>query len=426
MRKIGALVIIGIIIGLGIFSWKYLLSPSSREASQQTNERKILFYRHPMNPGVTSPTPKKDEMGMDYIPVYEEEREAEEAPGTVRISPEKIQKIGVRSEDVKRRTLKRTIRTIGRIAHDETKVFEINTKVGGWVEVLYVTRTDQMVYPGERLLDIYSPDLVSAEEEYILAFRAYERIKESPYTEVKRGAESLLQATRQRLRYWDISDDQIERLEEEGRITKTMTIYSNVHGVVTEKMVNQGMRIEAGMQLFKIIDHSNVWVYGEVYEYELPFVEIGQKARIIPAYTPEDVYTATVSHIYTHLGGIRHEGEGMMEEARTAKIRFELPNPDHRLKLGQYVNVELSVVVADDAQAVPDSAVIDTGMRQVVIIDKGDGRFEPRIVKVGARADGYYHIISGVRAGEKVVTSANFLIDSESNLRAALSGMGGH
>jgi RND family efflux transporter MFP subunit len=393
------------------------------EEKTAQQERKILFYRHPMNPQVTSPTPQKDEMGMDYIPVYEEERVKEEVSGTVRISPEKIQKIGVKSEKAKIRNLKRTIRTVGRIDHDEAKVFNINAKISGWVEKLYVNRTDQMVHPGVPLLEIYSPELVATQEEYLLAFKNREKVKDNPYPEIKRGAESLLQAARQRLKYWDITEEQVKRLEEKGEITRTMAIYAGVHGIVTEKMVNQGMKIEGGEMLFKIIDHSGVWVYGEVYEYELPFIKLGQKARIIPSYTPAEVYTAAISHIYTHFGSARHEAEGMMEESRTAKIRFDLPNPEHKLKLGMYVNVELAVDVAQNAVTVPDSAVIDTGERQVIFVDKGDGRFEPREVTVGALADGYYQVLSGIKAGEKVVTSANFLIDSESSFRAAISGM---
>ena len=401
---------------------------SPRMYPSEVKERKALFYRHPMNPSVTSPVPKKDEMEMDFIPVYEEEAAEAEAPGTVMISTEKIQKIGVKIEEVKRRTLKRTIKTVGRVEHDEARVFNINAKVGGWIEKLYVNRTDLMVHPGEKLLELYSPELVSTQEEYLLAIKVKERVKDSPSEEVKKGADSLVEAAKKRLKYWDISDEQVKRLEGEGRITRTMAILAPAQGIVTEKMINEGQKIEAGEMFFKIIDHSRVWVYGEVYEYELPFVKIGQTARIIPSYTPAEIYTAAISHIYTHLGTVRHEGTGNgMEESRTAKIRFELPNPRHKLKLGMYVNVELAVDVAKNAIAVPDSALIDTGVRQVVIVDKGDGRFEPREVKVGAQGNGYYyHIISGVKEGEKVVTSANFLIDSESSFRAALQGMKGH
>ena len=388
-------------------------------------EKRVLFYRHPMDPKITSPTPKKDEMDMVYIPVYEEEP-GNRVSGTVSISPEKIQKIGVKSEEVKRLTLKRTIRTVGRVDHDESKVFTVTSKVGGWIEKLYVNKTDQMVHPGDHLLDLYSPDLVATQQEYLLALKARERVKESNYEEIVRGADSLVEAARQRLKYWDISDGQIKKLEEDKKITRTMTIYSPVHGIVTEKIINEGMRIEPGEMLFKIIDHSQVWVFGEVYEYELPFIKIGQRGRITPSYTPADVYEAAISNIYTHFGTTRHETDNKMEEARTAKIRFELPNPEHKLKLGQFVNVEVSVDLARDAIAVPESSVIDTGTRQVVILDKKDGRFEPRDVKVGAHGDGYYQIISGIEEGEWVVTSANFLIDSESSFKAALQGMKGY
>jgi len=417
------LIIIWIIGGLGVIGCKYRSPAEKGSVRTEQGERKILYYRHPMNPEITSPTPQKDEMGMDYIPVYEEEI-MEETPGTVRISPEKIQRIGVRSEIVKRRPLKRIIRTVGRVDPDERKVYSINAKVGGWVERLYVNQTDQMVTHHEPLLELYSPELVSAQEEYLLAFEGLEKVKESPYEEIKRGAESLLEAARQRLKYWDISEDQIKRLEREKKITRTMIIRSPTHGSVTEKMVVEGAKIEPGETLFKIIDHSYVWVYGELYEYEIPFVKVGQKAKITPSYATGEVYTGTVEHIYTHLGSIRYTPEEGAE-VRTAKIRFGLPNPAHKLKLGMYVNVELSVDVSRNALAVPDSAVIDTGTRQVVIIDKGDGRFEPRNVKIGAKAEGYYEIVDGVREGEAVVTSANFLVDSESNLKAALRGLGG-
>jgi RND family efflux transporter MFP subunit len=412
---------IGAVLGLGLSG----LIKRPAEKLEVKKERKILYYRHPMKPEIKSDKPMKDEMGMDYIPMYEEEVTEEAVPGTVSISPEKIQKIGVRSEEVKRKTLKRVIRTVGRVDPVESKVYIINTKIAGWVEKLYVDRTDQMVHAREALLELYSPDLVSAQEEYLLAYGSLEKVKESPYHEVKRGTESLLEATRQRLRYWDISDDQIKRLEETGKITRTMAIRAPAHGGVTEKMIVQGQKIEAGETLFRVIDHSVVWVYGEIYEYELPYIKVGQEATLSPSYSHREIYRGKIEHIYTHLGSIRYVPESGTE-VRTAKVRFEVPNPNHNLKLGMYLNVELSVDAARDAVAVSRSAIIDTGERQVVIIDKRDGRFEPRKVKVGARADDYYEILEGVKAGEWVVTSANFLIDSESNLKAALSGMGAH
>ncbi|MDP2690551.1 MAG: efflux RND transporter periplasmic adaptor subunit, partial [Deltaproteobacteria bacterium] len=307
----------------------------------------------------------------------------------------------------------------------ENRVYLINAKVSGWVEKLHIDRTDQMVSRGDTLLELYSPDLVSTQEEYLLAWKAIENIQDSPYPEVKSGAASLLEAARQRLRYWDISDEQIQRLREAGKIARTMTIKAASSGSVTEKMVVEGQKIEAGEPLFKIIDHSMVWVYGEIYEYEMPYVKTGQAASLYPAYSPGEVYKGKIEHIYSHLGSIRYAPEEGTE-VRTAKVRFELPNPGHRLKLGMYLNVEISAPIAKSAIAVPDSAVIDSGERQVLIVDKRDGSFEPREVKTGSKAEGYYEILKGVEEGEWVVTSANFLIDSESNLKAAIGAIGGH
>jgi len=430
------LLFLGLAIG-GIGAWFYIqksgvgsLPPNASIGGQESEveskkEKRVLFYRHPMNPQATSPTPQKDEMGMDYIPVYEEERVEEEVSGAVRISPEKIQKTGVKTEEAKIRTLKRTIRTVGRIEPVENKVYNINTKIAGWVEKLYANKTDLMVHPSEPLLEIYSPDLVATQQEYLVALRALAGVKDSPYPEVKRSAESLVQAAGQRLRYWDISDEQIKKLENEGVVTRTMTINAPAHGGITEKMIVEGQKIEAGEPLFRIIDHSVVWVYGEVYEYEIPYIKVGQEAILSPSYSTSETYKGKIEHIYSHLGSIRYAPESGTE-VRTAKIRFELPNPGHKLKLGMYVNIELKVAAAAKAVTIPESAVIDTGTRQVVFVDKGDGRFEPREVKVGAKGDNYYQITSGVKAGEKVVTSANFLIDSESSFRAAIQGMKGH
>ncbi|HAO93278.1 MAG: hypothetical protein A2X93_05145 [Deltaproteobacteria bacterium GWC2_56_8] len=389
-------------------------------------ERRIIYYRNPMNPEVTSPTPMKDPMGMDYVPVYADEiKEAEEAPGVVRITPERIQKTGVKSEEAVTRELKRVIRTVGRVEPVEDKVFIINAKVSGWVEKLYVSQTDEMVSPGEKLLELYSPDLVSAQEEYLLALKSLEDVKMSPYDEVKTGAASLLKAARQRLKYWDISDDQIKKLSETGKISRTLAIRAPSNGSVTEKMVVEGQKIESGEPLFKIIDHSKVWIYGEIYEYEIPYIKVGQKALLSPSYSPNEAYTGRIEHIYSHLGSIRYtQEEGT--EVRTAKVRFALPNMDHKLKLGMYLNVEIAALVAKGALSVPDSAVIDSGTRKVVIVDRRDGTFEPRAIETGAKGEGYFEVKRGLEKGEWVVTSANFLIDSESNLKAAIGSLAGH
>ncbi|MCC6503717.1 MAG: efflux RND transporter periplasmic adaptor subunit [Deltaproteobacteria bacterium] len=397
--------------------------PVYEDEGKPQGERKVLFYRNPMNPEVTSPVPMKDSMGMDYIPVYEDE--AEQVPGTVRISPEKIQMIGVKSEEVVLRRLDRVIRTVGRVDPVENKVFVITTKVPGWIEKLHVGRTDQMVSRGDKLVELYSPDLITAQEEYLLALKGLNDVKASPYPEVKKGAEALLEAARQRLRYWDISEDQIDLLRNTGKVRRTMTIAAPATGSVTEKMVVEGQKIEPGEPLFKIIDHSMVWVYGEVYEYEMPYIKVGQTAKLSPAYSPGEVYTGKIEHIYSHLGSIRYVPEAGTE-VRTAKVRVALPNRGHKLKPGMYLNVELAVNLAKSAVAVPDSAVLDSGLKQLVIVDRRDGTFEPREVVLGGKADGYYQITKGIKKGEWVVTSANFLLDSESNLKAAVGTMAGH
>lgn len=413
----------GLVIG-GAAAWVYTShspqKPPSEEAPGEKEAKKPLFYRNPMDPSVTSAVPMKDPMGMDYVPVYEEEATDALPPGIIRISPEKIQKIGVKSEEARREDLKRVIRTVGRVEPVEDKVHLITAKVSGWVERLYVSRTDQMVRPGEKLLELYSPDLVNAQEEYLLALDSLKRVKDSPFPETRQGAQALLRAARQRLKYWDISDDQVRGLEAAGKASRTMAIRSPASGSVTEKMVVEGQKIESGEPLFKIIDHSRVWVYGEIYEYEIPYIKTGQKAALTPSYSANEVYTGSIEHIYSHLGSIRYAPEEGTE-IRTAKVRFALPNPDHRLKLGMYLNVEISARIAANAVLIPDSAVIDTGMRQLVIIDRRDGTFEPREVKLGAKGEDLYQVIEGVDEGEWVVTSANFLIDSESNLKAAVS-----
>lgn len=388
----------------------------TNETGNTKQEKKVLFYRNPMDPSITSPTPMKDSMGMDYIPVYEESEQDEDIVGTVKLTPQKIQKIGVKTEKATFRNIEKTIRTVGKVGYDEARIFEVNTKIDGWIEKLYVNRTDAVVKKSEKLLEIYSPDLVAAQEEYLLALQSKERIRNLEI-------DPLVDAVKGRLKYWDITDEQIKKLEKDRKIMRTMTVYAPYDGIVSEKMVNEGIKVNSGMTLFKLIDHSQVWIYGELYEYELPFIKVGQRAKIIPSYTPQDVYESTISHIYTHLGSARYSGDIFPAESRTLKIRFDVPNSDFRLKFGQFVNIELKIDLAKNVLAVPESAVIDTGTKQVVFVDKGNGSFEPRDLKIGVHADGFYQILSGVNEEENVVTSATFLIDSESSFVAAIKGM---
>jgi Cu(I)/Ag(I) efflux system membrane fusion protein len=352
--------------------------------------------------------------GLTMESIQKEGKMEEVAPGTVQISPERQQLIGVKFGAVELRPLEKVIRTVGRVDYDEKRLMIVSPKIGGWIEDLFVDFTGRYVRQGEPLLTIYSPELVSTQEEYLLALRAKKELVKSPFSEVAGSGTSLVESAKRRLKLWDITDDQIRILEETGQPKKTLTLYSPFSGFVLEKIAYKGMNVVPGMALFKLADLSVVWLYADIYEYELPFVRLGQQASVQLSYLPGETFTGRVIYIYPSLN----------PETRTAKVRFEFPNPHDKLKPEMYANVEIKVHLGQKL-AVPDGAIIDTGLRQLAIIDKGSGYFEPREVQVGAKSDGYYEVIKGLKAGEKVVTSANFLIDSESNLKEAVGGMAG-
>lgn len=382
-------------------------------AKEAKKERKILYYKCPMGQPDYSQVPGKAQCGMDYIPVYEDEAETATGPGEIYITPEKVQRIGVRSEEVKEMPLKKVIRTVATVDYDETRLFTINTKIEGWIERLYVNATGRELKKGEHLLDIYSPDLVSTQEEYLLALETKKRLGPGALPDAVEGAEYILDATRRRLKNWDISDDQIEALEKSKKPTKTLALHSPVEGIVIEKMAVQGMKVMPGEKLLGIANLSNVWLYANIYEYELSLVKAGQKARVTINAYPGETFYATVSYIYPYLN----------TETRTAKVRLEMTNPGFRIKPGMYANMEIESVISQKAVAVPEDALLDTGERQAVIIDVGAGKFKMQEVKVGLKGEGYYQILSGLAPGWRVVTSANFLIDSESSFRSTAQTM---
>jgi len=360
---------------------------------------------------------KADDMemkGLTMESIQKEGKMEEVAPGTVQISPEKQQLIGVKFGTVEMRPLEKVIRTVGRVDYDEKRIVTVSPKIGGWIEDLYVDFTGRFVKQGEPLLTIYSPELVSTQEEYLIALRAKRDLSKSPFPEVAGSGDSLAESAKRRLKLWDINDDQIKALEESGQAKKTLTLYSPFSGFVLEKAAYKGMNVMPGVALFKLADLSVVWLYADVYEYELPFVRLGEQASVQLASMPGETFTGRAVYIYPSLN----------PETRTAKVRFELPNPHGKLKPEMYANVEIKVHLGQKL-AVPEGAIIDTGLRQVAIVDKGSGYFEPRKVKVGSKVEGYYEVIEGLKAGERVVTSANFLIDSESNLKEAVGGMAG-
>lgn len=395
------------------------LAPEHAEHEQQAmetpgEERKILYYRHPMGLPDSSPVPKKDEMGMDYIPVYEGGEPAIE--GAVKISLDKVQKLGVKTERVTMRDLTRTVRAVGTIEASERLTYTITPKFDGWVERLYVNTTGERVQRGQALLDAYSPELLATQQEYLIALRGIRAVKDgSP--EIQGRMQDLVDSALQRLDYWDISSKELRELRTEGKVKRILTFRSSVDGVVLDKPVLKGMRFMPGEMLFKIADLSTVWLIAEVFEQDLGLVRPQQEVRLgVESYPGRD-FTGTVVFVYPTLN----------PATRTGRVRVEIPNPDLLLKPAMYANV---AIAADPDQpevlAVPDSAVLDSGVRQVVLVERGEGLFEPREVKLGARADGYFEVLDGLREEDQVVVSANFLIDADSNLKTALGSFGGH
>ncbi|MCU0601479.1 MAG: efflux RND transporter periplasmic adaptor subunit [Desulfobacterales bacterium] len=375
--------------------------------------------QHPSGHGASAPpaAQKADDLdelkGLTMESIRKEGKVQEIAPGNVQISPERQQLIGVRFGSVEKRSLTKVIRTVGRIDYDEKRIGIVSPKISGWIEQLYVDFTGRFVRKGEPLLTIYSPELVSTQEEYLLALKARQDWSKSPFSEVTEGGNLLAESARRRLKLWDISDAQIQALEESREPKKTLTLYSPFTGHVLEKMVNKGQFVDAGMALFKIADLSVVWLIADIYESELSAIRVGQPAAIQMPYYPGETFTGKAIYIYPYMDA----------QTRTAKVRYEFANPHGKLKPEMFADVEITVPLGDRL-AVPEGAVIDTGVRKVVIVDRGSGYFEPREVRLGARASDLFEVLDGLKAGERVVTSANFLIDSESKLKEAVGGMG--
>lgn len=382
--------------------------------------RKILFYRNPMNPKITSQSPAKDEMGMDFVPVYEDETKGggggnlPEGYATVQVGAERIRLAGIQSAPAVRGTIHSPVRAAGIVVPDERRVRRVQAKIDGWVEKLHSNFTGQLVAKGQPLLEIYSPELVATQREYLLARAGVERMKESPYEDARQMSSGLVQAARTRLKLFDVPESFIEELERTGKVHRTVTLNAPVSGYVSGKEVFEGTRVSPGMDLLTVTDLSRIWIEADLYEYEAQSVRVGQTATLETVADPGAKLKGRVSFIYPTFS----------PETRTLKVRFEFPNPGLRLKPQMYVNVALDLQGATGV-VIPDSALIETGVRQVVFVDAGDGSFEPREVKVGVRGDGKAQILSGVKAGENVAVRANFLLDSESKLRAALTKMTG-
>jgi RND family efflux transporter MFP subunit len=386
-------------------------------AASATTQRKLLYYRNPMGLADTSPTPKKDPMGMDYVAVYEGEDGSGEpaSANQIRISTEKIQKLGVRTEAAAMRPLGRTVRAAGRVEADERRVFAIAPKFEGYVERLHVNVTGQPVVKGQPLFEVYSPELVSAQREYVIAVQGMQAMKDAG-AEAQGGMKQLAESSLVRLRNWDLSPAQVNALMQTGQIHRTIIFPSPVSGVVTEKKALQGMRFMPGDMLYQVTDLSSVWVVADLAERDIGLVKAGAKASVQLTAYPNRVFEGRVSYVYPTL----------KPETRTVPVRVELANPGRLLMPAMFAQVDLSVGTGTPVLTVPDSAVIDTGTRRIVLVQAGEGRFESREVELGARGENFVEVVRGVREGEQVVVAANFLIDAESNLKSAVGGLGGH
>jgi Cu(I)/Ag(I) efflux system membrane fusion protein len=369
-----------------------------------------LYWKAPMDPTYVRDKPGKSPMGMDLVPVCPGEGDAP-SEGGVTIDPALVQSMGVRTAPVERRDLTRRVRAVGRVDYDERLVEHVHTKIQGWIEKLYVEYEGEMVKLGQPLLDIYSPELVSTQEELLIAARYRKSIGGSPFADVKRGGEELFRATRRRLELWDIPDREIDQLLERGVVRKTLTLYAPAGGVVTHLLVRNGMEVGPNENLYTIADLSRVWVYADVYEYELPWIAEGQRATVELSYLPGVTLEGKVAYVYPYLD----------PKTRTARVRLEFDNPDLVLKPEMFANVRIEAETHEGVLVVPEEAVIRSGRRSLVVVALGKGRFEPREVTLGLDSgEGWLEVREGLREGEQAVTSGQFLIDSESNLQEAV------
>jgi len=382
-------------------------------ASAPVAERKILYYRNPMGLPDTSPVPKKDPMGMDYVPVYEGDAPAASESNVVRIGTERVQKLGVRTAPAELGRLDRVVRAVGRVEVDERRVFAVAPKFEGWVERLFVNATGQPVAKGQPLFEVYSPELVSAQREYVIAAQGIEAVREAS-PEVQASMRRLSESTLARLRNWDISEDQLRELARSGGARRTLVFRSPAAGIVLEKKALQGMRFMPGETLYEVADLSRVWVLADLFEQDIGLVRTGARAKVTISAYPDRSFEGFITYVYPTLKA----------ETRTIPVRLELANPQHLLKPAMFAQVELRVAAPAAVVTVPSSAVLDSGVRRIVLVDLGEGRFEPREVRTGARGEDRIEITAGVKEGESVVVAANFLIDAESNLKAAIGGLG--
>ncbi|MBL4820603.1 MAG: efflux RND transporter periplasmic adaptor subunit [Gammaproteobacteria bacterium] len=404
--------------GLGLGYWLSLavtrnVPPQMDGLEQLSADEKPLFYRSPMNPNVTSPVPAKDAMGMNYVPVFADGASNGGVIGTVVIDPVVVQNIGVRTAIATRTSLSRTVRAVGRVDFNEESMVRLHPRVEGWIEDLLVDRTGDLVNEGDALLSIYSPLLVSTQQEYLLALNNLAALEKSAFDEIRRGARDLITSSRERLRLLEVPEHQIQELEESREVTDIVHIHTPVSGTVINIGSRQGQYVTPVTELYMIVDLSQVWVYADVYEYELPWVKVGDEVEMTLASVPGRTFTGSLDYIYPYAEA----------NTRTTQVRIIFENSELLLRPDMFADIAILSDTQDDVIVIPSEAVIRSGSETQVFIVSSPGKFEPCVVDLGIESNGQVIVLDGVETGEEVVTSAQFLVDSESKLREATAKM---
>ncbi len=402
-------VILGLLAGYLVFSPGGPGTPAS--AGMTGAEREPLFYRHPMNPEITSPVPAKGSMGMDYTPVYADDQAG--PAGTVRIDPVVRNNIGLRTAVAEYKTMSRTIRTLGRVDYDEQKLVRLHPKVEGWIREINIDKTGQPVADDDILLSIYSPKLVATQQEYLLALKNHETLKDSPFADIREGARAMVESSRARLVLLDVPQHQINELEQSREIMEGLHIHAPAGGTVLQVGARQGQYVTPASELYLIADLSRVWVYADIYDYELPWIAEGDQVEMTLASVPGRSFEGTLEYVFPYAEA----------RTRTTRVRLVFDNPDRVLRPEMFAEVTIHAAEQPGQVVIPAEAILRTGAYNQVFVVTDSGSFEPRRVQLGIESQGEVSITEGVNAGEKVVVSAQFLVDSESKLREATAKM---
>lgn len=411
-REYFAFIVMLIIGGVIGYSASSLFESKVKVTQGQDQDKKPLFYRNPMDPTITSDTPAKDHMGMDYIPVYADDEE-KKVVGTVKIDPVVEQNIGVRTGKVVAKEFGKTINTVGKVDFNEEKVARLHPKVEGWVEEVYIDKTGEKIDKDAILLNFYSPILVTAQQEYLLALNNQKALSESKFEDISKGGKDIVESSRRRLELIDVPEHQIKELEQTGEIKKSLHIHSPFSGTVINIGARVGQHITPMVELYKIVDLSTVWVYADIYDDEIAWVKVGDPVEMTLKSVPGKTFKGEVSYIFPYSEA----------KTRTTRVRVVFDNTDELLRPNMFADVKILSRQRKNTLVVPAEAVIRSGNGEQVFIVRGSGKYEPRLVTVGVESNGEVEILDGLFEGEEVVTSAQFLVDSESKLKEAASKM---